>query len=269
MQNYTPGKPATVSFALSDEAGNALTPTGLRSRILDENETVLQDWSSLALPAPMATEVSVTVLGALNILTPPAVRGARVIELEVTTADGTTVLSQTIMLQNSSVLAFGVNTFLPYPAAEVLSADFVPLQLAGWHASQRPEREQALIEAYARTIRLPFKMRFNEDQSMMVADGEYLELYGQPTIELMTPGQIAQLWPQFLRALKRAQLLEADEILNGDPIRAARNSGLISNTTGESSQFFRTAKPLDIPVSPRAIEQLQGYINYGARIGRR
>lgn len=268
MQSYTPGKPAAVTFALVDGDGNALAPTALRARILDENEVLLQDWTDQTVPAVTESEVTVSVLGALNILTPPATRGARVVELEVTTAAGTIVLSQTIMLGGSSALCFGINTVLAYPAAEVLAADFVPLQMAGWHAAPRSEREQALIEAYSRMLRLHLTLRFDDQQSMLTFDGEFDQIFGPMRLEYLTPGQILKLFPPFLKSLKRAQLVEADDILNGDVVRKAREAGLISNTVGESSQFFRSAKPLETAVGKRALEELTYYIKFTARIGR-
>lgn len=263
MEQYTPGKPVAVTFVLASESGEALTPTAVRSRILDENDTVLQDWADVI---DFADTVVITVLGALNILTPPAQRGARVVELEVTTDSGTLQFSESFLLQGPTALTFGINTFQTYAAANVYAADFVPLQLAGWHAASRDEQEKALIEAHGRILRLPIAFERDSDQSV---DGEWAGLFGMPMLRDLTPTQINALKPGMLKALRAAQLVEASEILQGDPVRAARASGLLSNTNGESSQFFRTAKPLELPVSPRALEFVQRWVRFGASIGRR
>lgn len=269
MQSFTPGKPVTLTFSLLNDQGEALLPTALQSRVLDEDDTVLQDWVAVTMPDPSVTNVEVTVLGALNILTPPATRGARIVELQLTDGAGTLTLSETYMLGGSTALSFGVNTFLTYAAATVMSADFVPMSLAGWNAAERKDQEAALSEAYERIMRLPLGVHYDAEQSVLYNDAQFVGLFGPIMLRYLTPGQMAQLYPVFLTDLKRAQLAEADEILQGDPVRKARQSGLISNTVGESSQFFRTAKPLELPVSPRALEHLQRWVRFGAKIGRR
>jgi len=262
---FTPGKPATLAFSLLTEAGELLVPTALRYRVLDEADTQLQAWTSTDLPAETGSETAaVTVIGALNILTPPATRGARVVELEIDSESGTVTLSQEYLLQGTTALAFGINSFLTYTAAIMVAADFVPMQLAGWTAAERATREQALIEAYGRVMRLPIVIEFDDSQSIVRDIGE------DPwRLADLTAGQIATLDPKMLSALKTAQLVEANEIMVDDPIKAARREGVVSVTVGESSQFFGTSKPLDLGVSARAAAYLQRWLRIGARIARR
>jgi hypothetical protein len=84
----------------------------------------------------------------------------------------------------------------------------------------------------------------------------------------LTPAQLAKLYVPMLDGLKKAQLVEADEILNGDPSIKARQRGLISETVGESSQFYRQGMPLDLPIAPAAMKYLQRWVRFGARIAR-
>lgn len=264
MQTFAPSKPVTLTFSLQTE-GEVLVATGLRSRIKDEADTVLQDWAAVTLPLETGdATVEVTVIAGLNILTPPATRGARVVELEVQTVEGTIVLSQSFMLQGSTALTFGSNTFLTYTGAVVEAANFVPMQMPGWHAVDRAIQEQALIEAYGRIMRLPIVIEYDDSQSIVRDIGE------DPwRLVDLTPAQIARLDAKMLASLKTAQLVEANEILSDDPVKAARRDGVVSMSVGESSQFFGTSKPLDLGVSPRTVQYLQRWLRYGAVLARR
>ncbi len=76
------------------------------------------------------------------------------------------------------------------------------------------------------------------------------------------------LGPRTRRQLLRAQLIEANLVLGGDPIADRRRVGMISDSNGESAQFFRTAIPLRLPVYRDTAEALTGLISYTARVGR-
>jgi hypothetical protein len=271
MQSYTPGLPVAITLALVDSAGVALTPTALKYRVIDEDETALVDWTDIAVADPVQTEVTISISGVLNILTPPAVRGARTAEVEVTTAGGTVTLSDTVAIQGSTALAHGQNTFLTFTAAQLLSRDFADNSMPGWLMTQgnRAQQEAALIEAFDRIVRLPIELQWDDTQSILNIDTEFTTSYGPYLLRNLTATQVLNLYPQMLEGLRKAQLVEADEILNGDPIRTARKNGALSMTVGESSQFFRTSKPLDLGVSERALAFVSRWIRIGAVIGRR
>ena len=126
--------------------------------------------------------------------------------------------------------------------------------MTGWmRESRREERERALIEAYLAILQMPLFIR-SAGRSLAA----FLEEFG-----------MAELDEKLLTALRRAQVLEASEILNADPTTLARRNGLISMTVGESSQFYGTSKPLDLPLlSRQAIKMLSPWISYSVRIGR-
>lgn len=262
MTSYTPGQPVLAVIALEDESGAALTPTALRRRILDEEETVLLDWDVVDIPAAGAG-ASVLVAGALNLLTPPAMRGARTVELEVTTATQVLVLTQTYLLAAAAGLS-GVNSYQTYAQALVAAAGFTDQSLAGWSAvTDRASRVQALIEAHSRIQLLPIVIEYDDSQSIVRDIGE------DPwRLRDLTPAQIANLDARLLDALRMAQLVEADEILADDPVKRARREGLISASVGESSQFFGTSKMLDLGVGQRAMKYLSRWIRFRATLGR-
>jgi hypothetical protein len=64
----------------------------------------------------------------------------------------------------------------------------------------------------------------------------------------------------FLRAIKRAQLIEANVILGGDVVGRKRQDGILSETIGESSASFSDKPFLNLPISRQAYEELRRYI---------
>jgi hypothetical protein len=262
VQNYKPGTEVPLTFILADDVGNILAPTSLSWRILDEAETVLQDWAVVALP--YGETLDLVIPSGLTTVVLPALRGVRTVELEVTTSTGTIELSQSVMLQGATALAFGINTFQTYAQALLLSGDFPDLQTPGWSGAGRESREKAMIEAYRRILLLPIALRVDDSQSLLNAGAQF----GPTPLRYMTPPQMMSLYPPMLEDLRLAQVIEAEFILNMDPITQARTDGLSSMTTGESSQTFRAGNPLNFPVCPKALAQLQRWVRFGARIGR-
>lgn len=266
MQNYAPGGAIQVTINLLNEAGADLTPVALRWRVLDEAETVLQDWTVASLPAPTEKSVTVTVLGALNILTPPATRGLRTVELEVTTAAGMVVLTESVLLQATSALMVGYNSFCTYAQALMTVQDYSDRTVTGWESATRDQRERALIEAFNSIRRMPLIVGVEEN--LYSAGRGLVRDYGW--LSLLEPDEyLSNVSARQQKALRAAQLLEASEVMNADPVLIARRNGLMSMTVGESSQFFRTGKPMEAPMlSSQAIEILKPWLRYSTTIGR-
>lgn len=264
LQKHPPGLAATIKIALVNEAGVALAPTSLSFRVLDAAELVLQPFQAISVVTGVLDGHAVIPLPAtLMTLVAPAVTGLRTIELQVVTADGTFDLSESFLLQGVTGLAFGVNSFMTYGQSQLLSREFAEIQMPGWNASSRSSREAALIESYDRILMLPIVLEYDDDQSRMT------DWSGAVTLRSLTPAQLGGLGNRMTNALRKAQLVEADEILNGDPVTLARRNGLLSMTVGESSQFFRSAKALEMPVSTRAAKYLERWLRFSARLVRR
>lgn len=267
MQNYKPGTDVPLTFSLIDESGGFLTPTGIVWRVLDEAEVVLQAWTAVAV-LPTTSGLTLTIPAALTVLIPPALRGLRTVEVELATPKGTVQLSDAVMLQGATALTFGINTFQTYAQALLESEDLIPEHIPGWTQAGREIREKALITAHQRILLLPLGAHFDTQQSIMTVDAQFPRSYGAYMLRDMSPAQILTLYPPFLAALRKAQVLEADDALNLDPVMDARKNGVTAITTGESSTFFRAFAPLDLPVGARALKQLQRWVRFGARVGR-
>lgn len=79
---------------------------------------------------------------------------------------------------------------------------------------------------------------------------------------------IAALPLPMRKAFMKAQIIEANVQLNGDPVSELRKAGVMSYTVGEVKQFFRTVKPLDFTVSMKTLGQIGKYIQYNRGIAR-
>lgn len=266
LMSYAPDTDVPVRITLADQAGAALTPAALRWRVLDETETVLQDWTLADVASASAGYVDLLVPGALNALGAGVIRAMRTVELEVVTAQqGTHVLTAEFVIRGATALTFGVTSFQTYAQAALLVEDMTESDAAGWNSASREKRERALAEAYRRVMQLPLHAEFEDGQSYLQPDEifrEYLQLRN------MTPEQLLRMDSRFLTALRQAQAAEATDILNGDPVMEARKSGVMSMTVGESSQFFRPAKPLELACGPRAVNLLQRWIRIRAVVRR-
>lgn len=267
MQNYKPGTAVSLTLDLVDENGVFITPTALSWRIIDEAEVELQAWAVIAT-LPTTSSVVLTIPAELTVLTPPALRAIRTIEIDVVTEQGTILLSASAMLQGVTALAFGLNSFQTYVQALLLSEDSPSERSPGWLGATRENREKALIEAYSHIMRLPIGLHFNDNQSMLQTDTQFVYNFGPIMLRHMTPAQMTNLYVPMMKDLCQAQLIEADYLLVDDPVARDRTSGLTSKTVGESSQFYRPGMTLDLPVCPKAMKSLERWVRFGAVIGR-
>lgn len=262
MQSFAPSTAITLSFPLVNEALDALVPTGLRWRLVDEGEVQLQAWTVAELTTGL---LDIVLAPTLTELPAGAARAVRTVYVEVTTATGTTLLSQSVLLRGVTVLMVPSNSFQTYSQALLLANDFS--NLVAWPIAQRPAQEAALIEARNRIVRLPINTNAYYGQDRLTE----VSYYPAARIEDLTGPQFLQLEPHLAHALRQAQLVEADEILQGDPAGRQRENGLSALTVGESSQFFRgqTSKPIDFGVCSRAYGYLARFVRTGVRIARR
>lgn len=270
MQIHAQGGPVTVVFSLRSGSGDLFVASALRWRVSDESESVIQDWTS-ETPVADADSLSVVVPANLNVLATGTVTSVRIVELEVTLADGVIVpLTQEYLITAKTRLVVGQNSFVTYPESLMYTMDFAPNTLSGWERYQeRVQREQALIEAFQSITRLPLFVERDLDNQSKIRDEDLWER--RTWFSDLEPGEYLTLVPAKQRTdLARAQLLEASALLEADPVVMARREGLMSTSVGESSQFFRTSKPLDLPiVSQRALGMIKRYLSWSARTVRR
>ena len=263
MNIHKSGSAVTTTFSLAAGAG-VLAPTLLRSQVTDENGLVLSPWEDQPV-IPGASEVLVPTVGALNTLQPPQLRGIRVVELEVTTADSVELLQVAHQLETAQLLVPGINSFQTYFKAVLEAQLYTDETMSGWAAQPDPAiRTRALMESFERICALNICIDWDDNQSV-IRD----RFFDPPRLKDLTAEQILRLEPRMLKALGKAQVVEANSLLTDDPVRTWRKQGIQSMTVGESSQYFGANRPLDNGgVDGETARILARWIRKGGRLGR-
>lgn len=244
---YLPNLIVTETIQLKDLNGNAVTPNSLTYDVKDETGQVVVAETVIAL-AGGETEVSVSVPANINTVGSDG-RSARTITIYMTTDDGILVNYASYFIEALETLTVLYNTVQTYDEACLVAFD-VGILLDGWDTATRASRVSALKTAYHRMKTL----RFNQ--------------YAFATLRNKTEDEFRATTADFQKSMRRAQLVEANLILNGDTIHLKQQQGILSETIGESSMFFRTTPPLNEPLSKQAMNELRGHIDRSVIIGR-
>ena len=152
------------------------------------------------------------------------------------------------------------------PQSEMLANKMGQAILDTWDEQEDGRKQGALREAWNRLSRIPF-IPWREFETVPqnvereLSSGDFA--LNQITLEAWNA-----LPSVFRDAVKRAQLIEAAVILDGDPTWDRRQDGLISKTVGESSEMFSSKKPAFSTISPKAYREVSGYIRRRISIGR-
>ena len=249
MKTYRDGSAVTVEIPFQDMAGNEVVPATLSYRVYDEAGVEIIGDTAHAFSAGETTTL-ITIPGGNNALTTED-RVMRIVELTMTDADGGVFINLSrYIVERVEFLGVMSNSYLTYDSAVLYAMNVADMR--SWDKATEAQRKGALVEAY----RNLGKMRYS------VLGVDYSDITDQDaaTFEAMNSG--------FLIAIKTAQVVEADSLLGGNVVQDRRENGLLSNSVGESSQMYRTGKPLLLPVSRRALSHLAGYLRYGSPVGR-
>lgn len=158
-------------------------------------------------------------------------------------------------------LIVGQNTFLTASQSLALAGEM--LGVDAFVNADAALQTAALIDAYERICSMEIRSRILPPAIAYDENGDEIRSMG----DLDALG-IASLPLQMRKAFMKAQLLEANVLLNGDPTGDMRKAGVMSYTVGEVKQFFRTVKPLDFTISMKALGQIGKYIQYNRGIAR-
>lgn len=265
-RRFIAGHDIELTIPLIDQYGGIVDASALSYRIVDQAGVELVAMTPDPTFVPSSSEITLTVLAAQNTLGASEIYAVRSVELYMTTASGMVFGVFDYFIESSVPLVDGVNSFQSY-AQSLMTAEAIA-KIPGWTQAQRDARVSALRQAAANILRLTFK-------------GMWDDYVGQDRLRVITPfstgpnlkvimesAQYASLPPHFIDALRRAQVLEANFILGGDEVEEIRRSGVMSTTVGESSQFFRTVKPLELPICRRALQEIGRYVSYSPKVAR-
>lgn len=172
--------------------------------------------------------------------------------------------TESIVIQKSSQLEVPTDSFMTVNEAVMVSMDIYGLD--NWEAAETEDRRRALIEATHRLKQLRYKLFTDEpfDHVEFEAIADIIP-YG---FEDMTKAQFDDLPPRFLRDVKLALVVEANEVLGVESAQEKRRSGVLSDTVGETSQMFRSGRPMDTIIGNRAMSHVKRWVDTAWRVRR-
>jgi hypothetical protein len=269
----------TLAIDLVDDAGNALTVDSVAYRVVDQDGVVKVAQTNLTTFTAGDPQATVIVAASVNQMALGNTREIRSVELICDTESGTIGFAKTYGLETLAPLVTGANSFQTFPMAELTAMDMPNLD--GWESASEQSKVRALIDAREHICQLNFNLlnsnaNFGQDQLAYVPEGQYQSSYVAQNslfifngdLGILNETQYAALPDRFKKALRQAQVAEANAILGGDSNESRRQSGIIEDEIGESRQKYRDSKPLQLPVCRRALGYLSGYVTFAKRIGR-
>lgn len=175
------------------------------------------------------------------------------------------MLVEEIILESNNLLLPAENSFADYQ--ELMLDSFDMTDLGTFRSATKEEQLAALITAYYNIGSMSVSFFHHRDIDDQTSISPELLMKISST-RLLDAATLQALKPSIRLQLKRSQLAEAESLLGGNPIERQRVLGLLSHSAGESTHFYRTTKPLELPISKRAAVELRGIINYALRISR-
>lgn len=292
MDVFLAGTPVSLSIPLVDRSGNQIVADSVEYRVVSQTGAALVERATLSSFSSGDATAIVDVPASLNALTPIpsnitfsqldsfSVREIRTIELFLNVAGNTVPFSKSYAIEPAEPLVVGINSFQTFSQAELTSLDIS--NVPGWNSASDSEKIAALITARQHICQLNFWMlnsnvNWGQDNLNYVPEGAYESPVASANrtpfvfngnLSLLTPKQFEALPVRFKAALYRAQLVEADSIIGGDPVDERRKHGIVVETIGETKQMYRQSKPLDLPCCRRALQYIGYYITFGRKVGR-
>lgn len=262
MQTFQAGSVVALQIPLTDENDDAIEPTAVSWRLMDELENEIL--APQVVSGPYDDVLNVSVAAQYNNLAAGVVLAARTVEAIIITSAGDTVYKRASYgLGARQRLQILVNSFQTLTQAE-LEATLIP-GLDAWLTASEPEKTAAMSEAYRRLTRIGYFVRWPRDPDAQNTISWWN--VRNTTIparfwQFMKMDRYLTYYPEdFRAALRKAQVSEADAIMSTDPVRERRDAGILSEQIGQSKTEFRDTKPLDLGISKRTLRFLDGYVN--------
>lgn len=192
-------------------------------------------------------------------------KALRIVQLEMTDeGDDRSIQERRYAVIASSDLFVPSEALITLAEAELLLLD-VP-NVTAFAEATPVEKRKAIIEASRRICGLLFNPEkvFGRDSAF----ADFPAASRSLDLESMSPIDYRMLPPKFLEDLAVAVVYEADDVLGGDPIDAARRSGLVAERVGESSVTYRQGIPTQEQAGSRAFRVLGRYTTRSYRLGR-
>ncbi|CCG43288.1 hypothetical protein [Magnetospirillum molischianum] len=260
MQVYRASTPVTVTFPL-----DGLAPIAAEYEVRNEEGEIVVPSESLTISDGQQA-VAVAIAPVANSLPIDSVRAMRVVKLTLVTAVGSIERVERYIVEAAQTLVIMENTYQTFESA-LLEAIEMPT-LKAWPTKAEGPRRAALVEAFHRLGKLKYRVvkgGYTEDELSRL---EPVRTQFINDLNERSLSEFLSFPSRFRQALRRAQIAEADIVLEGDIIGDRRRDGLLSESIGESSMMFRSGKPVILPVSNQALRYLQGYVSHSVSLTR-
>lgn len=253
---YPESRAKSFTFDFVNEENGAVSPSTASYTLYDELDAEIVSETGLVISST-DTQVTIITTAIDNTLT-DQVRGFRRLVLDFQDTDGIDYqYEQQYVLESPGVVEIGGNSFASYGSL-ILMAQNVADTEALDEASIQDQRS-ALINAWYNIGDVPLiNLGLTDDA------GNSVDYQGRE----LNATRLAALSSSVYERLKRAQIIEANFILGGNPVEDRRRTGMISDSSGESAQFFRTSRPVELPICKAAANALRGLVSWNLKISR-
>lgn len=253
--------------ATEDDGTQILNLLEVKVTVRDDKQELVGAFSA-PLPEGSADDYTITVPKSLNALI-GTVRGLRVVNVQFVVGPHSQNIERIVersiryMIGEPVKLAVMENSFALYGRFVMDGAAL--FNAAGWSNANEQRQVTALIQAYRSITRMSL------EYTPLDKDGKYdignEEIIDHLDWHQMRAAEFEELPADFREALIRAQLLEANELLQGNVYEDRVRAGVRSETIGESSVTFNTSVR-QYSVSRSALQVLGPYIVRSMRLAR-
>jgi hypothetical protein len=267
MNSYLAGTSVTLTIPLLDLSGAALAPSEVSYTVSDGEGAELISPTAIELEEGQ-TSVVIEIAGEINALQAGSGVEARVVSLLVTTEEGTSRLEDAYLVKATSLLIVPQTSFQSWAQAQAELLQMMTLH--NFSSATREQQEAAMIEAYVRLTRFTYEIVEGYDAFEQInwpGEGNAYVIRSVDWAD-MTQAEFEVYPGRFRQALRRAQIAEADDVLQASSPDDKRRMGLLSESVGESSMMFRTGKPVDLGASAAALKYIGRYVRRGAQLRR-
>jgi hypothetical protein len=263
MNLHPENQSVEIAIPFQDRDGAPVKPTEISARLFDGEDTFIAPLNGLAFD-PVGVEVRITIPARLNELHGDELQEVRVLKVLITHEAGTVEVTHVYGIEAEQPLQIMENSFMTYETALMTGAGFV--NLVSFNSDTDQRRRAALVEAYRRITSLA--MIFSVINNQGKSEGDYR--ISPATWHYVTPENFASFPSHFRRALRHAQVAEADEILQGNVVARKHAQGIASETIGESSVTLREgfAGSGSTGLSAACTTILSGYLDTTIVMGR-
>ena len=264
MNFYLETQIVEIRVPFTDVNGAAIVPTDITAALYDGEDTLLMSFGSIAFD-PAEVEVPVVLHGSLNTLYGEELEEVRRLEVKLTHAGGAVIKKHVYAIEAEQSLQIMRNSFMTYETALLTARQFV--NLVAFSGDTEARQKAALVEAFRRICTLSMRYTITDMDGKL----ETSHKIAASTWDLVDADAFqTQLPTHFKRALRAAQLAEADDLLQGNVVARKQAQGIASETIGESSVTFRNGfgGQGSSGIGATALALLSGYLDRSVQIGR-